>query len=248
MNSRRELFTEKAYEHVNKMANEFSNEIKSSIDRSLIYPEGFTCNLERPRRRLIIIDDKDSVSALLKYRGRKSAVLNFASFKNPGGGFLKGRTTQEESLCHASTLYNVLSGCMLYYKENRAIQQNALYADRLLYTPDIVFPQGDTIVKCDVLTCAAPNWRYAFKEGISYEDNLRALESRIQHIAAVIIDQGIDTIILGAFGCGVFRQDPKVVAELFNKYIYCATAVYSVPDVASENHRAFAKVFGVKIL
>jgi uncharacterized protein (TIGR02452 family) len=242
LDSKRESFVKKAYEHVAQMDKDFSEEIKSSVERSLIYPTGYMRKSKLPERQFTILDDKDSVSAMLRYKNGKKAILNFASFKHPGGGFLKGRTTQEESLCHASTLYNVLSRCPLYYKENKAMQQNALYEDRLVYTPDIIFPQEDGIVKCDVLTCAAPNWRYAYKEGISYEDNLKALESRIKHISNVIIDQKIDVAILGAFGCGIFKQDPYTVARLFKEYIYCPIAVYTIPNKSSVNHIAFSEV------
>lgn len=71
--------------------------------------------------------------------GRKLCVLNFASFTNPGGGFIDGAMAQEEAICHNSTLYNILVEKMEFYNENRLNENHGLYTDRAIYSPSVLF-------------------------------------------------------------------------------------------------------------
>ena len=57
--------------------------------------------------------------ALLKAGAEKVCCLNFASAKNPGGGFLGGSQAQEESLARASGLYASLQQTREYYEFHR---------------------------------------------------------------------------------------------------------------------------------
>lgn len=149
----------------------------------------------------------------------KVLLLNFASYKNPGGMFLNGSTAQEECLCHSSFLYNVLrSFDHTYYEWNRNNKNKALYLNRALYTPKISFFNNGFELKCDVLTCAAPNATAFLKYKMGKEEeNILTLQSRIKFVSDIIKIQAPDIVILGAFGCGVFGQNPYDVAELFNK-------------------------------
>ena len=79
----------------------------------------------------------------------KTAVLNFASATNPGGGVTRGSSAQEESLCRCSTLYPVLNTPLLwsqYYSMNREAR-NPLYTDSLIYSPGIVICKTDVTVQ-----------------------------------------------------------------------------------------------------
>ena len=91
----------------------------------------------------VIIAPTDTVSAIFQYTSEqdgKIAALNFASYKHPGGMFIKGSSAQEESLCHASFLYNVLKEFEdSYYKENRKNLNRSLYTNKALYSPNIKF-------------------------------------------------------------------------------------------------------------
>ena len=90
-----------AKEHTENMRLLYEPKINKSIAESKIY-DGF--HVKSPL--MIRVTDEDSISAIIKHHYGKTAVLNFASFKNPGGMFLNGSKVQEESLCHESFLYD----------------------------------------------------------------------------------------------------------------------------------------------
>lgn len=206
-----------ALEHFRKMDILMKDEIRQSVKETKTYggnglPVPHT-EKKRPGSTVpnITVEPLDTVSALFLHQQRKTAVLNFASYQNPGGGFLEGSSAQEECLCHASTLYNILIHHPEFYTWNSRHKNNSLYTDRALYSKNIIFfDNGDTLtpprqLKADVLTCAAPNYSAASKYGsVSADENLTALLERIRFVLDVAEDNHVDTLILGAFGCGVF--------------------------------------------
>lgn len=154
--------------------------------------------------------------------GTKIAVLNFASFKNPGGMFLNGSMAQEESLCHESFLYNVLSQptCRInFYMENKKLLNRSLYANRGIFSPGVrfIFSDGNTAF-ADVFTVAAPNAGSARRLGVSEKEITEVLRRRIHFVIQNMLSYGpYKSVILGAFGCGVFKNSPELVAALFYK-------------------------------
>lgn len=253
---------QKAEQWVKKMEKEHPSEIAHSVRCSLIYnkedvnypclEENYHC-LKRYHDTIVRLESLDSVSAVLKYTdlSSKTAVLNFASYKEPGGMFLQGSKAQEECLCHESTLYNVLRKFdSTYYARNRKALNRALYQNIALYSPDVYFERGESFVKCDVITCAAPNFAIASNlYNVSKEENTSALESRIKFILYVAAAQQVDTLILGAFGSGVFGQDAKEVAEITMKLLeryngVFKKVVFAVIDEKSANYKAFNDVIG----
>lgn len=107
--------------------------------------------------REVSVVDLDTVSAIFRYKRKekRTAILNFASYKNAGGMFLQGSSAQEESLCHASFLYNVLSEFKDYYAWNDKHKNRALYENRALYSPDVVFTNDSvgTLCWCNYMCC-----------------------------------------------------------------------------------------------
>lgn len=163
----------------------------------------------------------DTVSAIELYTGKGNnvAALNFASYKNPGGMFLRGSMAQEEALCHASILYPVLSAFeQNYYTINRKDLNHALYQNSLLYSKDILFEKSNKVFKADIITCAAPNWnafsKYNDVNEHTQKMNRDALTSRFIKLLFVANYEQVDTLILGAWGCGVFGQSPEEVSEI----------------------------------
>ena len=172
-----------------------------------------------------------------QYPGKRIGVLNFASATKPGGGVINGSSAQEESLCRRSTLYPTLDRRFLwqnYYDVNR-VAGDVLHTDACIYSPGVVICKTDTDFpermaredwcKVDVISCAAPNLRkapgnqYNPESGaavsITPEALQRVHEKRARSILAVAARNGVDILVLGAFGCGAFRNDPKVVAKAY---------------------------------
>lgn len=107
---------EKAERHLREIESKFQKEINQCIAETVIYEDDISMDEQ------IQVVDMDSVSAIFKYHVGKTAVLNFASYKEPGGLFLKGSSAQEESLCHESILYPVLKSFKdSYYEVNKKI-------------------------------------------------------------------------------------------------------------------------------
>lgn len=247
-----------ARKHTEDMAAEYSEEIKRCVENSAIYT-GFrdTVPTVGSYDTQIRVTDTDSVSAVismsLKHPDEVNAVLNFASYKNPGGMFINGSRAQEECLCHESFLYNVLSSEKLikeFYEPNRKKLNKALYTDRAIYTPDILFTSKGCQVPCGVITCAAPNKAAAQTyQGVSDETNRKVLQSRIEMVIYVAAENKVDNLILGAFGSGVFGQDGKEVAQIFKdlllgKYKGVFKEVnFAVLPGGNENLNAFQEVF-----
>lgn len=243
--------------HTAEMENKYINEIRNCIQSTVIYDDITITPSNVMYRPIpnIIIDDLDSVSAIFKYNNfGKIAVLNFASYKNPGGSFLEGSSAQEESLCHKSYLYSVLSSNMNYYDYNRKNLNKGLYTNRALYSPNIRFFNNDNTLTtfCDVITCAAPNYSAAGRyKMVTAEENFEVLKSRCKFILDIAHINSINTLILGAFGCGVFGQNPTEVATIFknlikyNSYYTTENFIFAIPYLNSNNYICFKNILEV---
>lgn len=248
--SKHEERSEKAKEHITDMNERLKDEIIHSVKTTCIHDTALLHTNINAAKMEISVYDADSVNAIFRFQKRKTAVLNFASFKEPGGKFIEGSIAQEECLCHASCLYNVLAQFTDYYKWNNENKNRALYTDRALYTPDIVFESEDgKRTMCDVITCAAPNKSAAQKYcNVSDKENAFVLESRIRFILSVAEEHEVKTLILGAFGCGVFGQNPQEVAMIFKKALLSEPwgfeqVVFAIPDGKNQNLAAFRHTF-----
>ena len=240
-----------AKEHTSKMRKFYKEEIENCVKKTITFSYAVNNPLKKTNKgQKIILTDEDSVSALFNFQEEKTCVLNFASYKNPGGMFLKGSKAQEECLCHESFLYNVLREFdNTYYAHNRAKLNRSLYTNQALYSPDVRFIHNGKQTLADVLTCAAPNYSSAEKYcKVSQEENLLVLKDRIKFVLNIASNRGVNTLILGAWGCGVFSQDPYKVARYFHEELDyhqdIEKIVFAVTDKKSENYKAFSKILG----
>lgn len=215
----------------------------------------------------IIISSKRSYEAASAYAGQKVCVHNFASASTPGGGVVNGATAQEECLCRCSTLYFCLDIQEMwdaFYNPHRA-SQDSLHNDDCIYTPGVTVFKSDTAqpellpesrwYDVNVITCAAPNLRSkpsnSMNSGdgntaviISDEDLLTLHEKRLKRILDIAVLEGNEVIILGAFGCGAFKNNPEVVAQaarnVLPEYLHAFKtiefAVYCSPNDMGNYH------------
>ena len=157
--------------------------------------------------------------------GQKGArpvlVLNLANPVNPGGGVRRGAKAQEEDLCRKSSLLLSLESpkAAAYYQYNRSLQ-TYMGSDAVMIHPQVEIIRGgdgellpQTVVVA-VMTCAAPMLIYGM-EGMTQKQYEEMLSRRITGMLKVAAYHGYRRLILGAFGCGAFRNDARVVSDLF---------------------------------
>lgn len=153
--------------------------------------------------------------------GAAVAVLNFASARNPGGGYVRGAKAQEEALCRASALYETLLEAPEYYETHRA-GRSTFYTDRVIHSPGVpVFrdDRGELLeapFRVGFLTSPAPNAGTIRRQEPERAHEIpAALARRAERVLEVAALHRYRRLVLGAWGCGVFRNDPAEVAEAF---------------------------------
>ena len=221
-----------------------SGAVQNSIAHTVLYPAQQMPDLpessSRSKTKVTVTPQRTFEAAqdlLIRYPGSRAAVLNFASATNPGGGVTRGSSAQEEALCRCSTLYPCLTTTELdkgYYQFHRDLS-DVRYTDACIYVPDIKIIKTDTDSPkrlpetrwqaVDVICCAAPNLREkpynrmnpgegrAIK--VSNNELLDLHRQRARKILSVAAANNVDFLVLGAFGCGAFQNDPNIIAQAY---------------------------------
>ena len=230
-------------------------------------------SLHKAEKAKVIVSGKRSLEAAESYakQGKKVCVLNFASATNPGGGVVNGSSAQEECLCRCTTLYPCLNNDALwsaFYAPHRKAA-DPLYNNDCIYTPNVCVFKSDInfpapLTKEDwwdvnILTCAAPNLRERPSNAMNPHAGDKAakitpteleklLTARVRRIFKITASNGNEVLILGAFGCGAFRNPPEIVAKVFNTVMqdylcHFDTVEYAVYHTEREvaNYEAFCK-------
>ncbi|MBS3825155.1 TIGR02452 family protein [Candidatus Bipolaricaulota bacterium] len=180
----------------------------------------------QPSVRVVNATTLEAARGIIEAGKKNPFVLNFASARNPGGGFLNGSGAQEESLSRKSGLYACISQINEYYRENE-LSNTALYTDYMIYSPRVpVFRDKedqliDSPFYVSILTAPAVN-RSAVEnnEPENLPEVMSVMNRRINKVLKVAEDNGHKSLVLGAWGCGVFGNSPKEISELFKKNLY----------------------------
>lgn len=213
------------------LGSELTRETEAAAKSSTVYHEGFaSAKLHALSNTEIRIEETASFAAAKRYAGTsRVAVLNFANPHYPGGGAANGAMAQEECLCRSSNLYPclnrepILSDFYRYHRE----KTDYFFSDRLVYTRDVTVFKDDSPLpqylpreewfRVDVITCAAPflaQRKYTNRAALKL-----TFKSRIRNILEAAIDNGAEVLVLGAFGCGAFKNPPEVVAAAFREVL-----------------------------
>jgi uncharacterized protein (TIGR02452 family) len=151
-------------------------------------------------------------------------LLNFASATKPGGGFRNGRQVQEEAIARASALYPSIACHNEMYDFGQA-DSNPLYTDYMIYSPMVPFFRDDSGAllerpfRVSIITSAAPNAKECvaptFKRAVR-----GTLKNRLRKVIQLAAMCEHRVLLLGAFGCGVFGNDPGEVATIEKELLF----------------------------
>ena len=165
---------------------------------------------------VISVINTDSVSAVVEYsKLGKTCVLNMASYKRPGGGVYNGARAQEECLFRCSNLIHVVPTSLYPLEVNEA-----LYTKEAIFFKDKDYEYMEPVV-CDVITIAAIN----LNENAKYDpvqnitEYRKITKDKIRLMVSLAAQNGVKNLILGAWGCGVFKNDPKTMAQYFGEVL-----------------------------
>lgn len=251
---------------------------KAKIRTEVFYEDDYPSYTRLPLRDMAITVTQDrSFQAAMRLSKEnpvaKIAVMNFANAFHPGGGVRSGAGAQEESLCRTSTLYPLLYRRTLqhsFYRHHEVLNTPKA-SDSLIYTEGVVICKTDTDlperlpkedwVTVDVITIAAPNLRQRDNRYAELAAGGAAMTDpelfgyhvkRAIHMFSCAVAKEADILILGAFGCGAFRNKPEVVANAYKTALQVFPKVFDkiefavyCPPGKDENYNAFRRAFDI---
>lgn len=204
-----------------------NQQVEAAQKGTVAYKPGVLPQVVVQKRHETIVEVRNETTLAggerLLYGGYYPAALNFASAKNPGGGFLNGARAQEESLCRSSGLFACLNGHD-YYQHHRELG-GGFYTDYAIYSPDVPVWRGDDegwlleTWPLSFITMAAPNYRAHGFDPSTKPKLLAGFDERIRKVLLIALAHSHDSIVLGAWGCGAFGNEPQDVAPIFANHL-----------------------------
>lgn len=202
---------------------------KASLNNTEVFDLDFSkSNYSSNETRDISIEvvNNSTIDEIIKQTAncKNIIALNFASATKPGGGVKTGSTAQEESLCRASGLYNSLITQRTYYRFNN-LNYTPIYNNKIIFTPNMPIIKDndgnwlDEYKVASFVTSPAVNCSKTKRFFISKEKAYNVMDKRIELLLDFMLSQNPDCLVLGAFGCGVFRNNPEDIAKIFKKHL-----------------------------
>ena len=238
-----------AKKHVSVMKAVFSTETKASIEGARIVEAGYAPEAVVPEgAEATKVSFAVNVVDAIFQADKPVAVLDPASYRFVGGGYLRGWRGPEEDLCDEGNLYAILETFQRsYYAANKQSSSGELYTSRAITIPDVVFTRQGEIVKASVAVVAAPNRQRALQRNRSERECDLALAERVDAAMRLLAGFGAATVVVPAFGFGRAGDfDAAQVAGLFHQWITAHDG--AVPQVVFAIRRgpdadAFKKAF-----
>ena len=201
----------------------FASESAACAEAARIYEDGDGRDLPLSDARFestdVSVAWSDAASVAAHAKG-KVCLLDPGSYTKPAGNYLGGAWGPEEQLCAESNLCLVLEALAdSYYTPNKQTGHGGLFSDRAVYLADVVFTTQGAMKKHDVLVVAPPNRRFALENHRSAAECDLDLANRVKAILHIAAANEVDVLVLNAFGCGFFENDPAKVAGLFKEWL-----------------------------
>lgn len=187
----------------------------------IIYNGIQTFNSRKEKNTVFLLTENELMAQMFAVyeKGKNIAVLDHADYKQAASHYLLGAEGVEETLCHHSNLYDILTKEMGdYFKYNRKHLNKGLYEDRGFYIKDVEFFYNNQKATFNVLGATAPNNAMQFKK-FTQEENKKALYSRIDFILSVAALNDVDILVVGPFGCSVYGQKVESVITIFKELL-----------------------------
>ncbi len=237
------------------MRGAFASETKATIESAIVYEDGEGRALKLPEveegaQTTTRVTSDFAIKVVHRTKGR-TVVVDPCSFTRPGGAYEDGSFGPEQILCSESNLYPVLEGMKAAYHDgNRGYSSGQLFTDRAMYLPNVAFVHDGDIAHADVLAIPEPNRSRALENHRSEAEASVALANRIETILRIAAVQGVETLIIGAFGSGPQGFEAQVVIDLFEKWFAAhpgaiSSVVFAVPRAAYD---AFNDAFGEEVV
>ncbi len=211
------------YLNTNKEKRDISVFVQDSLSQKVSIPPDFPLpfNEQRFDQMTIQVSNETTLQAAkrLLVTGTNVLALNFANGVSPGGGFLHGALAQEECLCRSSALYLSLQDDPMY--KHHAARSQPDSTDWAILSPKVPVFRTDegTILETpyllSFLTCAAP-----YAPTIGKQKSAELMNKRIQRVLEISRAYRYDALVLGAWGCGAFANDPFTTAQSFKNELF----------------------------
>ena len=192
-------------------------------DRVSLLNMSFCPNLPQTKIRVINLDSIDVALALNSSRSpsdKPVCILNMANAVHAGGGFRSGALAQEEALCYRTSLSFTLK-----------LRHYPIPDKAAIYSPNVLvirhsLANGHGILDCrdpsklpviSVVSAAAIYNPLTRDSGKKYADvgDAQLMADKMRVILRTAIRNKHRKIVLGAFGCGAFRNPPEAVCGLW---------------------------------
>jgi len=223
------------------------------LEDSTLYRPDWSGKLDFRGEMNVSVTNESTMMAAQRLAEENPCILNFASASHPGGGFLRGAVAQEEALARSSNLYHHIKEFPEFYAQSKNVP--GIYEEYMIYSPKVTFFRDDSgdlleepyTVAC--VTAAAPNMNIVKTlEGDQEETAYEEFYKRIKKVLEVMHHEGHKTIVLGAWGCGAFGNDPYIVSDFFADVLEAGPAfdkvvfaIYDKPESAT--YQAFDLTF-----
>lgn len=195
---------------------EWSEQVKNACNLKISIPPNqnlrYFRNMPTLNTKIQITNETTlGASQRLIKAGLHPLALNLANGIQPGGGFMYGAKAQEESICRCSALFPTLLGDKMYEEHQKRPLPDS--TDWAILSPKVPVFRSDNGAELlnpwllDFITCAAP---FAPTVGQPLSRNL--LKVRIHRLFAIAKSYEYSTLVLGAWGCGAFKNNTQDTA------------------------------------